>query len=99
MAVPIRLTEMMPMTIPSVVSEERSLLARMASQAILRPSKISRKKVISTPPIGASLRRNGLRRGKRAGSDRFIAGNQAVADANDAAGMTGDIFLVSDYDD
>ena len=39
MAVPIRVTVTMPMTMPSVVSAERILLARMASQEIHRPSR------------------------------------------------------------
>jgi hypothetical protein len=46
MAVPISVTVMMPMTIPSVVSTDRILLARIAAQAITKPSLISLKKVI-----------------------------------------------------
>src|ERR1051325_2868541 len=38
MAVPINVTVTMPMTMPRVVSTERSLLARMALQAMLRPT-------------------------------------------------------------
>src|SRR5437899_12318127 len=45
-AVPIRVTVRMPMTIPSVVSIDRILLARMAPQEMRRPSLSSVRKVM-----------------------------------------------------
>ena len=45
MAVPISVTVMMPMTMPSVVSTERNLFARMALHEIARPSRSSVRKV------------------------------------------------------
>src|ERR1700744_4239390 len=46
MAVPIKVTVTIPMTMPSVVSTERSLFARMALQEIASPSRSSVRKFI-----------------------------------------------------
>ena len=47
MAVPIKVTVTMPMTMPSVVRMERSLLARIAAQEMPKPSRISVMKFIA----------------------------------------------------
>src|SRR5580698_10596286 len=81
-AVPIRVTVTMPITMPSVVSTERSLFARMALQEIARPSRSSVTKFM-----------------RSCFHDRFVAGDEAVADADDTPGLARYLFFVCDDDD
>src|SRR5881394_2066888 len=56
-AAPIRVTVTMPMTMPSVVSPERILLARIASQEMARPSRSSVRKFIAPGNVPPKSRR------------------------------------------
>lgn len=54
MAVPIRVTVTTPITMPSVVSAERILFARMASQEMLSPSLTSASRFMEQKPAARS---------------------------------------------
>ena len=54
MAVPMSVTVTMPMTMPSVVSTERSLFARMALHEISKPSRSSVKKFMREARVATS---------------------------------------------
>src|SRR5215472_16325216 len=102
MAVPIKVTVTTPMTMPRVVSMERILLTRIAPHEMLRPSFNSVKRFM-TPGRGASPRRScHVRSGQHRLRLRspplafFVASDEAVANAEDAPGVTGDVFFVSD---
>src|SRR5665647_3980655 len=53
-AVPMSVTVTMPMTMPSVVSTERSLFARMALHEMIKPSRSSVRKFIVKNETGTS---------------------------------------------
>src|SRR5919108_5725174 len=57
MAAPIKVTVTMPITMPSVVSPERILLARIASQEMASPSRSSVRKFIGQWIIAAAVTR------------------------------------------
>src|SRR5665213_729021 len=128
MAVPIIVTVTMPMTMPSVVSTERSLFARMALHEMLKPSRSSVKKFIGENETRTSNIEHptpNIESRRAACCDHwmfdvgcsvfgvsdylssvcilpcnpFIARNQPVADADDATGLPGDIFLVRYHND
>ncbi len=80
----------MPMTMPSVVRMERSLFARMASHDDAQPLQALR---------GKSQEARRMRVQHRRDWRWFVAGDQAVANADDAPGVPGDVLLVGDDDD
>src|SRR5688572_25137276 len=87
MAIAISDTVRIPMMIPSVVSVERSLLARMAWAEMARPS------VNSTTSLMASGS------GQIGPLDRLVRRNQPVADAHDAPCLPRDFLLVRHEND
>ena len=83
MAVPMSVTVTMPITMPSVVSTERILLARIAPHEMPKPSRISANRFMAGLTVGSA----------------FVTGDQTVADADDAAGVSGHVFFVRHHDD
>src|SRR5260221_9535884 len=106
MAVPIKVTVTMPITMPKVVSKERILLPRMAPHEMPNPSLSSVKK-FTTKKVLRELIQDRADYDRRvsfinqSGGDlnlplhrftidqQFVAGDQTVADADNAAGMAG----------
>src|SRR5580765_7672040 len=82
------ITAVTPMMVPRSVSSERSLLARSAWKAM---------PVLSLKSMAMELTACG--QGLCLGSDREIALDLAVAEADDAPAAGGNLLLVRDHDD
>src|SRR6266436_873967 len=116
MAVPIKVTVTMPITMPKVVSNERILLPRMAPHEMPNPSLSSVKK-FTTKKVLPKLIQDRADYDRRvsfvnqSGGDlnfplhrftmdqQFVAGDQTIPDADNAAGMAGDVLFVSHHND
>ena len=93
MAVAISETVTMPVMIPIIESPERSLFARMADHEMRKPSLNSLSNV-----TGRGVNRSCSHRFP-ASPDDFVAGNEAIADSQNAPRVPGDLFFMGHDND